>query len=364
VEKIDQLFQMMCPAGNGVYTVHTAKEIRESFQQEIYKTVEPSELIENWKESLQKALRAEIALFGIASDNGGGILRGANWGPLFLRQELLHECQHYPHDLGDIRVIPHLLHDKYLNQETLRSCREALYRDQNSHLPVSPLSVAEKCYQIFHEINPRLKILTFGGDHSISYPITKAWLETKNKQGLKVGIIHFDAHTDLLDKRLGVDLCFGSWAYHILPYLEEASDILQFGIRSSGFDRTHWENKLKVQQFWTNEIKEDINSVIEKAVSYIQKRKFDEVYISFDIDALDCNYASATGTSEPNGIEPHQAITLIKAISNVTKVTGADLVEVAPFVQSSHKSTITPEPQTTLQSSTLINQALLEAMES
>ena len=33
--------------------------------------------------------------------------------------------------------------------------------------------------------------------------------------------VHFDAHTDLLVERLGIDLCFGSWCTHILEFLPQ-----------------------------------------------------------------------------------------------------------------------------------------------
>ena len=53
-------------------------------------------------------------------------------------------------DIGDIKVIPHLLHDKYLNEETISECRNALYSDSQVELPVSPLSIAKK---VCDEIN-------------------------------------------------------------------------------------------------------------------------------------------------------------------------------------------------------------------
>ena len=60
---------------------------------------------------------------------------------------------------------------------------------------------------------------------SVSYPLTKAYLTAKKKQGKRAAIIHFDAHTDLLVERLGIDLCFGSWCTHILDDLHEKTSL-------------------------------------------------------------------------------------------------------------------------------------------
>ena len=104
---------------NGVFTIHTAKEKRESLHKKVFGT---SEGVENlWKDSLNNLPKSNHAVvLGICSDTGGGILRGANWGPLFLREALLKNETvkgNMPYfDLGDVRVIPHLLHDKYLNE--------------------------------------------------------------------------------------------------------------------------------------------------------------------------------------------------------------------------------------------------------
>ena len=97
-----------------------------------------------WEESLNNTLPlSKCVILGIPSDNGGGIHRGANWGPLFLRESLISTRVNLKaYDIGDIRVVPQLLHDKYLNDETIKSVRRALYQSDAINLPVSPLSIA------------------------------------------------------------------------------------------------------------------------------------------------------------------------------------------------------------------------------
>ncbi|MGE3608570.1 MAG: arginase family protein [Bacteriovoracaceae bacterium] len=316
--------------GNGIFTVHTAKEKKDKLLRAYYKTSNLDKAKLKWQKNIESIKPKKPLVLGIPSDNGGGIHRGANWGPLALREEIISEVKSFI-DLGDVRVIPHLLHDKYLNTETIKECQKALYGKINS-LPVSPLSIAEKALSEIYKKFPTARILGFGGDHSTSYPLVKTWLQSRKKLQ-KAAIIHFDAHTDLLEKRLGIDLCFGTWTYHILDLLASTDHIVQIGIRSSGKDKKHWKEKLGVEQIWAKEVQaEGVEKIYTKIKVQFKKLGIEEIYISFDIDALDAKYAAATGTPEPDGLLPSEAAALIKLFSIDFKVTGADVMEVAPFV--------------------------------
>ena len=337
----DKLTQCLCPPGNGVFTVNTAKERKEQLHQTIFGQATGVEDL--WKSSLDKLPDASNAvILGVASDCGGGILRGANWGPLFIRSTLL---ESYPElnafDLGDIRVIPHLLSDKYLNEATLANCRKALYQDDQSDHCVSPLSITEDVLHDFYAAFPEKGIFGLGGDHSVSYPLTKAYLQAKKQQGKRTSIIHFDAHTDLLVERLGIDLCFGSWCTHILEDLPAPEHLIQVGIRSSGKPKSHWESTFGVKQHWAHEVKEfGVEKVIENILDQLAVQNIDEIYVSFDIDAIDDSYASATGTPEPDGLMPNEAMQILRAIAAKYPITGADMMEIAPFTDSSGQGEI------------------------
>lgn len=356
-----KFLRYLCPPGNGVYTVHTAKDLKAGLHNKLYGTTELELVQKKWELSFEENLgKHNLCLLGVTLDTGGGIQRGANWGPLFIRNEITEKLNKDLFDLGDTRTIPHLLHDKYLNEQTIQNCQIALYNEVND-LPVSALSITENFCETFYKNYPGKKILALGGDHSVSYSLVGKWIEAKKREKKKFAIIHFDAHTDLLATRLGIDICFGSWAYHMIELLNEPSDLIQFGIRSTGHDRSHWESEHGIQQYWTKEL-ENPSQIIEKVKNYLKENEIEELYISFDIDALDIEYAGATGTPEPGGLKPHQCIQIISELTEGINVSGADLVEVAPFVRSNFVNKFSSEPEATLRSSKIIINKLIEVM--
>ncbi len=358
-ELIKNIENCFCPPGHGVFTVNTASDLKSSLNQKLYKTTEDVHSI--WKKGLSALEHNNTLMFGICSDTGGGILRGANWGPLFLRNEIYKSNDKIPQvfDLGDVRVIPHLLHDKYLNEETIKRCQAALYDGQE--YPVSGLSIAEFITKQIYQNFPEKKLFGIGGDHSCSYPLVKTYLEAKKKQGKKAALIHFDAHTDLLVERLGIDICFGSWTAQILKYLHSPDLCYQIGIRSTGKSKEHWESTFGVQQFWAKDVQEKgAEEVAQTIFDDLLKNKVDELYVSFDVDALDSSYVSATGTPEPDGLLPHEPIVILSKLIEKFPITGADIMEIAPFVgraqDPSHGLT------STLMVSASISQFLLESL--
>ena len=354
--------QCLCPPGNGVFTVNTAQERKAALHQKLYGQTDNIDVL--WQASLDQLPTSEhkAAILGISSDCGGGILRGANWGPLFLRSALIAQQPSTTcFDLGDVRVIPHLLHDKYLNEGTIANCQKALYQNQDSAYFVSPLSITEDVCDDFYAQFPDKGIFGIGGDHSISYPLTKSYLKAKRERGIRTAIIHFDAHTDLLVERLGIDLCFGSWCTHILEFLPAPHHLIQFGIRSSGKPKSHWESTFGVKQHWAHEIREKgAQAIVDEVIAQLKADQVDELYVSFDIDALDAKYASATGTPEYDGMTPDESMLILTELNKHFPITGADMMEIAPFTDSSLQGKVSSE--TTLKEGAALSAFLIDAM--
>ena len=366
---LETLSNTFAAPGFGVYTVHAGASKRKNLSRTLYPdtTTEP-EVIEAWHTSLKAiADHQGVLIYGIPSDSGGGIQRGANWGPLAVREKLYPALNTVERqnilDLGDVRTNPHLLLDEYLNDATLSSCKKAMHGNEHSTYSVSPLSIAADAITLLHHHHPEKKLLMIGGDHSVSYPAVKEFLRHQKHLGKNAAILHFDAHTDLLDERLGIGVCFGSWASHMIPELNHPSQLIQVGIRSSGKDKAHWEKTKGVTQYWANEMNQHGPQAIASAIlAKLKSQKVDSLYVSFDIDALDADEAGATGTPETGGLLTDDCITVIELVARELPVLGADLVEVAPFVHHPHLKNCEKEPENTLNNASAIAHTLIRAL--
>lgn len=156
------------------------------------------------------------------------------------------------------------------------------------------------------------KILTLGGDHSITFPIIKAH-QTKYPV---LDILHIDAHADLYHDFEGDKYS------HACPFariMENgfAAKLVQVGIRTLNTHQAEQAKKYKV------EIHEMKNLDLKK----IPKFK-NPLYISLDMDGFDPAFAPIVSHHEPGGLSSRQVIDLIQSID--TEVIGADIVEYNP----------------------------------
>jgi agmatinase len=312
-------------------------------QRRLYGAASEDEVDRRWREDLARIPSARAVLLGIPSDVGAGFRRGANLGPAAIRARLLEEDPGFPAraraaglvDLGDVLVVPQLLHDEMLSAGQLEASRRALYPDvaaaARDHLPLSPLSNAERALGLVLAANPHAKVLALGGDHSAAWPAVKALAAAR--PGL--GIVQIDAHTDLLAERLGVRYCFGPWSFHANDLVGRGCRLVQVGTRASRRDRAHWESTLGVRQFWAEEVRRDPASALDAIVAHVRASGVSAVYLSNDIDGTDAAIADATGTPEPGGLEPDFVVALVRRLGREVGLAGGDVMEVAPGIAGS-----------------------------
>lgn len=168
--------------------------------------------------------------------------------------------------------------------------------------------------------------LSCGGDHLISYPILRALGAQR-----PVGMIHFDAHTDLNDSYFG-----GFRITHGTPFRRAIEDgvldpkrTVQIGIRGSSYDYDDREYAksvgvriIGIEEFWDIGVARTME--IARAVA-----GDGPTYVSFDIDALDPVYAPGTGTPEVGGFTNREALQMVRLLRGLN-FAGADMVEVSP----------------------------------
>ncbi len=161
-------------------------------------------------------------------------------------------------------------------------------------------------------LNLSHKVLTLGGDHSITFPIIKAY----NKKYPTLDILHIDAHSDLYDDFEGDKYS------HACPFARIMENgfavrLVQVGIRTLNTHQAEQANRFNVE----------IHQMKDLNLSKIPKFK-NPLYISLDMDGFDPAFAPGVSHHEPGGLSSRQVIELIQNIH--TEIVGADIVEYNP----------------------------------
>lgn len=345
---LEELALLLRPAGGGLYLVSTGRAAQEELQRRLYGAGTDAEVDARFRDGLSRIAQAKAFVLGVPSDVGAGFRRGANLGPQAIRTALLEELPSWPRraaelgvvDIGDVFVVPQLLHDEMLSEAQKERTRRALYPDvaeaPRSKLPVSPLSIAERALDLVFALNPSIAPIVLGGDHSTAWPVASALSRARKDRW---GIVQPDAHTDLLEHRLGITYCFATWSWHANELFGRDGRLVQVGTRASRHDRGHWEGSLGVRQLWAEECRRDPEGAIEAIVEHLRARNVTGVYFSNDIDGTDEAHADATGTPEPGGLEPDFVVGLIRRLGETVGMIGGDVMEVAPPLRDRPDST-------------------------
>lgn len=328
---------MLRPAGGGVHLVSTGRAEQLALQRQLYGVATDAEVRDRWISQLDAIPKARGIILGIPSDVGAGFVRGANLGPQVIRQALLGETPDWGArlaaagviDIGDVFCVPQLLHDEMLSDAQIAASRRALYPDGEA-LPVSPLSIAERALELVLAQNPGIAPFVIGGDHSCAWPAVAALARARKDRW---AILQSDAHTDLLEHRLGVKYCFATWSYHANELFHRDGRLVQVGTRASGKDRGHWESTLGARQFWAAECLAKPAETIDAVIAHLKSVGATRVYFSNDVDGTDAEFASATGTPEPNGLDPEWLLALVRRVSSEIGLLGGDIMEVAPALE-------------------------------
>ncbi len=170
-----------------------------------------------------------------------------------------------------------------------------------------------------------------GGEHSVPFGAIKAAAE-KHKE---IGILHVDAHMDFRDAFEGFAWSHASIMHNVISRIPGVKRLVQVGIRDFGeremeFAREHADRiHVHYDDVWAEEMLSGatFTSLCKKAIEPLPHN----VYVSFDIDALDPSLCPHTGTPVPGGLSFNQAVILLDTLKNSGRaVIGFDLVEVAP----------------------------------
>lgn len=232
----------------------------------------------------------KIAIQGILFDDKSSFLMGAAKAP------------------PEIRAAYHSSSSNYFAENGLEVDPE-VFEDKGDFRPEEYLEIEQITTD---NLNGTSGLISFGGDHSVSYPILKAITKAYGP----VEILHIDAHADLYQSFDGDPFS------HACPFariMEDklASRLVQFGVRTL---TTHQRDQAKKFGVEIIEMKDlDLNSLpIFK----------NPLYLSVDIDALDPSCAPGVSHQEPGGLTTRELLRIIQSVK--VPILGADIVEYNP----------------------------------
>jgi arginase len=113
-----------------------------------------------------------------------------------------------------------------------------------------------------------------------------------------------------------------------------AEDLLFFGVRDTEQEEDRLMQRLGIRNFSVEEmIFRGINTCLREGVDRL--KKCDAVYISFDVDSMDCDRVSyGTGTPVPRGFDPKEVIQIIQYLLKELPVVCLEFVEVNPLLDT------------------------------
>lgn len=241
---------------------------------------------------------AETVLFGAPFDSTTSNRPGTRFGPSALRRESYGLELYSPYQDKD-----------------LSDCAVLDSGDLELPMGSSVLALEEIEARAAEILSAGKRPFLLGGEHLVTLGAFRAVF----KQYPDVHIIHFDAHADLRQEYLGVEL---SHACVLRRCWDLTGDgrIFQFGIRSG--DRSEWQwgrDHVTTHPFDLEGLEERVNALGDKPI-----------YFTVDLDVLDPSVFPGTGTPEPGGVSfeaLRRAVTLVCSRCNVV---GCDVNELSP----------------------------------
>lgn len=255
----------------------------------------------------------DVAISGIPLDIATTFRSGARLGPAGVRAASVQLAELKPYPWGfdpfeDLAVIDY------------GDC----WFDAHNPLTITP-TIVEHARTI---INSGVLMLTFGGDHYITYPLLKAHAE---KHG-PLSMIHFDAHCDTWEDDSPDSINHGTMFYKAVKNgIIDPKRSVQVGIRTWNDDYLGL-NILDAQWVHSNGVEATIKEIQRIVGTH-------RTYLTFDIDCLDPAFAPGTGTPVPGGLTTAQALQIVRSMGDVNLV-GMDVVEVAPSYDQSEITAI------------------------
>jgi agmatinase len=240
---------------------------------------------------------SKIVLIPVPYDGTSTWQKGADKGP----EAFLHASENME------------LYDIEMDTEVYK---QGIYLAESVTEKSSPEAMVEAVHKKTKEFIIKNKFVTvFGGEHSISIGTIRAFNECFDN----ITILHIDAHADLRSDYEGSSCNHACAVYEA----SQTTNLVQVGIRSMDISEGRIMDKEKV--FFAHEMAND-EYWVDKVVDVLG----DNVFITFDLDALDPSIMPSTGTPEPGGMLWYETLYFLKQVFSERNVVGFDIVELCP----------------------------------
>ncbi len=263
-------------------------------------------------ENVRDVARYDAAVVGVPFDSGTTYRPGTRFGPQGIRR-ISALYTPYNYEMGvDLR-----------EQMTLCDAGDVFTIPANLEKSFDQISRG-----VAHIASSGALPVILGGDHSIGFPCVRGIAQCTSK---KIGIIHFDRHIDIQEKDLDERMHTTPWYWATELDNVPAKNLVQVGI--GGWQvprpgvkeaRKRETNVLTIEDMETLGIERTAEVALELAWDGV-----DAVYISFDVDSVDCGFVPGTGWPEPGGFLPREALKLLGLVVK-EGICGLEVVEVSP----------------------------------
>jgi agmatinase len=263
-------------------------------------------------ENVRDVAHYDAAVVGIPFDGGTTYRPGTRFGPQGIRR-ISALYTPYNYELGvDLR-----------EQMTLCDAGDVFTIPANLEKSFDQISRG-----VAHVASSGALPLMLGGDHSIGFPCVRGIAQCTSK---KIGIVHFDRHIDIQAKDLDERMHTTPWYWATELANVSATNLVQVGIGGWQVPRPGVQEARKRQ---TNVLTiEDMERLgIEKTAEIALELALDGadlLYVSFDVDSVDCGFVPGTGWPEPGGFLPREALKLLGLVAK-EGICGLEVVEVSP----------------------------------
>ena len=263
-------------------------------------------------EDVHQIHRYDACILGVPFDGGTTYRPGTRFGPQGMRR-ISGLYTPYNYELGiDLR-----------EQMTLCDAGDVFVIPANIEKTFDQISQA-----MAHVFSSGAMPLVMGGDHSIGFPTVRGIAQCTSK---RIGIIHFDRHADIQEKDLDERMHTTPWFHATDMPNVPAANLVQIGIGGWQVPREAVKNirERNTNVLTMRDVEElGIDKTAEMALEWAWKGT-DAVYLSFDIDCVDCGFVPGTGWPEPGGFLPREALSLVGKVA-AEGLCGMEVVEVSP----------------------------------